>query len=56
MEENGRTTLTLRVQYESREARDAVLKSPMKSGVEAGFNKLEELLVRSAEAMGTRRP
>ena len=44
VEQNGRTTLTLTVRYESREARDAVLKSPMESGVAAGFDKLAELL------------
>jgi uncharacterized protein YndB with AHSA1/START domain len=44
MEQGGRTTLTLTVRYESREARDAVLKSPMESGVAAGFDKLAELL------------
>lgn len=43
-EQGGRTTLTLTVRYESREARDAVLKSPMESGVAAGFDKLAELL------------
>jgi uncharacterized protein YndB with AHSA1/START domain len=44
VEQGGRTTLTLTVRYESREARDAVLKSPMESGVAAGFDKLAELL------------
>ncbi len=44
VEQGGRTTLTLTVLYESREARDAVLKSPMEQGVAAGFDKLAELL------------
>jgi uncharacterized protein YndB with AHSA1/START domain len=44
VEQGGKTTLTLTVRYESREARDAVLKSPMESGVAAGFDKLAELL------------
>ena len=44
VEQGGKTTLTLSVCYESREARDAVLKSPMKEGVEEGFDKLAELL------------
>jgi uncharacterized protein YndB with AHSA1/START domain len=44
VQQGDRTTLTLTVRYESREARDAVLKSPMESGVAAGFDKLEELL------------
>jgi uncharacterized protein YndB with AHSA1/START domain len=44
VEEGGRTTLTLSVRYESKEARDGVLRSPMATGVEAGFDKLAELL------------
>ena len=44
VQQGDKTTLTLTVRYESREARDAVLKSPMESGVAAGFDKLEELL------------
>jgi uncharacterized protein YndB with AHSA1/START domain len=44
VEQGGRTTLILTVRYESREARDAVLKSPMEQGVAAGFDKLAELL------------
>jgi uncharacterized protein YndB with AHSA1/START domain len=44
VEQGGRTTLTLTVRYESREARDAVLKTPMEQGVAAGFDKLAELL------------
>lgn len=43
-EQGGRTTLTMTVRYDSREIRDAVLKSPMEQGVAAGFDKLEELL------------
>jgi len=49
VEQGGRTTLTLTVRYESREARDAVLKSPMEQGVAAGFDKLEQLLATSAQ-------
>lgn len=44
VEQGGKTTLTLTVRYESREARDAVLKSPMEQGVAAGFDKLADLL------------
>ena len=44
VETNGRTTLTTTVLYESRAARDAVLQSPMESGLKAGYDKLEELL------------
>jgi len=43
-QQGDKTTLTLTVRYESREARDAVLKSPMEQGVAAGFDKLEELV------------
>ena len=44
VEQGGRTTLTMTVRYESREARDAVLKSPMDQGVAAGFDQLAEVL------------
>jgi uncharacterized protein YndB with AHSA1/START domain len=44
-EEHGdNTALTQTVLYESREARDAVLKTPMEQGVEMGYNRLAELL------------
>jgi uncharacterized protein YndB with AHSA1/START domain len=48
VERNGETTLTMTVQYESREARDVALKSPMEQGVAAGYNRLEELLTSMA--------
>ena len=45
VERDGRTTLTLTVRYESRDARDAVLKfPPALQGVAAGFEKLAALL------------
>lgn len=44
VEHEGRTTLTLTVRYDSQEARDGVLRSPMEKGVAAGFDKLAELL------------
>ena len=44
VEEGGKTTLTLRVLYESWEARDAVLKTPMTEGMAAGYDRLAELL------------
>ena len=44
VEQGGRTTLTQTLLYESRAARDAVLASPMEQGVEASFNRLEEML------------
>jgi uncharacterized protein YndB with AHSA1/START domain len=43
-EQDGKTTLTNTVRYASREARDAVLKTPMESGVAAGYDRLAELL------------
>jgi len=44
----GRTTVTQVVQYSSKEARDGVLKSPMESGVAAGYDRLELLLAQKA--------
>jgi uncharacterized protein YndB with AHSA1/START domain len=52
-EQGGRTTVTLTVRYESSEARDAVLKTPMAEGVSAGYDRLEELLA-SLQAAGER--
>jgi uncharacterized protein YndB with AHSA1/START domain len=49
-ERNGKTTLTNTVLYTSREARDAVLKTPMEQGVAAGYDLLEELLASSEAA------
>ncbi len=54
IEQGGRTTLTSTSLYESREARDVVLKSPMESGVAESFNVLEKLL--ASIAGGTGRP
>ncbi|MGA2738139.1 MAG: SRPBCC family protein [Bryobacteraceae bacterium] len=45
VEQDGQTTLTLTVLYESREVRDAVLKTPMEGGVAVGYDRLAELLV-----------
>ena len=44
VEKGGKTTLTQTLRYESREARDAVLKSPMETGVAASFDNLEAIL------------
>ena len=49
-ERNGKTTLTNTVLYASREARDAVLKTPMEHGVAAGYDRLAELLASSEAA------
>jgi uncharacterized protein YndB with AHSA1/START domain len=43
-EENGRTTLVQTVLYDSKAIRDAVLQSPMETGVAASYDKLEEVL------------
>jgi uncharacterized protein YndB with AHSA1/START domain len=44
VEQGGKTTLTATMRYESTEARDAVIKSPMESGVAKSYDKLAELL------------
>lgn len=44
-EEGAKTTLTLTVRYESRDARDAVLKTPMYKGVAASYDRLAEFLL-----------
>jgi uncharacterized protein YndB with AHSA1/START domain len=44
VEQGGRTTVTTTVRYESKDARDAVLKSPMATGVAESYDKLAELL------------
>lgn len=44
VEREGGTAFTLTVRYDSKEARDAVLQSPMEQGVSAGFDKLAEVL------------
>ena len=43
-EHGGKTTLTQTILYNSRETRDAVLKSPMQSGMAASYDRLEEFL------------
>jgi uncharacterized protein YndB with AHSA1/START domain len=44
VEQGGKTTLTTTVRYASKEIRDAVLKSPMETGVAASYDKLAEML------------
>ena len=48
LEYEGKTTLTMTLLYESREARDVVLKSPMEQGVAAGYDRLAELLAKGS--------
>ena len=44
VEKGGKTTIRTMVRYASREARDAALKTGMAEGMEAGYQRLEELL------------
>lgn len=44
VEKNGKTTIMTMVRYASREARDAALQTGMAEGMEAGYQRLEELL------------
>lgn len=53
IERGGRTTLTQTMLYNSRETRDAVLKSPMESGVAASYDRLAGRLA-SMEAQKAR--
>jgi uncharacterized protein YndB with AHSA1/START domain len=49
-EQGGKTTVTQTVLYQSREARDGVLKSGMESGVAASYDRLERLLATQGSA------
>jgi uncharacterized protein YndB with AHSA1/START domain len=49
-ESDGKTTLTLKLLYESKEARDIVLKSPMDKGVAKNFDALEQLFAAQSAA------
>ena len=44
VEEGGKTTFTLTVRYESQEARDTALRTPMTEGVSMGYDRLAEML------------
>jgi uncharacterized protein YndB with AHSA1/START domain len=58
IERDGRTTSTMTVTYESKEARDIVLKSPMDQGMEAGYKELEKVLqdLQSAQSAQPAQP
>ncbi|HEX2616333.1 MAG TPA: SRPBCC domain-containing protein, partial [Flavobacteriales bacterium] len=43
-DDNGRTRMELTVEYESAEAREAVMRSPMASGLDAGYSSLDAFL------------
>ena len=45
VEKNGRTTLTMTMRYESREARDMVVQSGATAGMGMGYDRLDELLL-----------
>ncbi len=44
VEKSGKTTLTMTIRYQSREARDVALQSPMEKGVAASYDRLEQVL------------
>ena len=48
-EENSQTTITCRILYPSKEARDAALKTGMKEGMALSFNRLAERLGAMAQ-------
>jgi uncharacterized protein YndB with AHSA1/START domain len=50
VEQGGKTTLTLTSRFETRETRDAVLKSGMESGVAVSYDRLEQLLASQGSA------
>ncbi len=47
-ESSGVTTLTQTMLYESRDARDAVVRSPMESGLSQGYDRLDKVLTSLA--------
>jgi uncharacterized protein YndB with AHSA1/START domain len=49
VEKGGVTTLTTTVLYDTREARDAVMQSPMETGVAAGYDTLDNVLAQVAK-------
>lgn len=54
VEQGGKTTLAQTMQYESRQARDAVLETPMEEGVVASYDRLAELLASLLMAKAAR--
>jgi uncharacterized protein YndB with AHSA1/START domain len=49
-EKDGRTTSTITVLYSSKEARDAAAATPMATGMEIGFKRLDEVLAEQLAA------
>jgi len=52
VENDGRTTVTTRVLYASKQVRDSVLKSPMESGVAKSYDVLDEVLASTPVRTG----
>ena len=50
VEQDGKTTATTTVRYDSRETRDAVLQSGMATGVEASYANLDDVLASELAA------
>lgn len=48
VEQNGKTTLTLNILFESQEIRDIALQSGMERGVAASYHRLDEVLASGA--------
>jgi uncharacterized protein YndB with AHSA1/START domain len=48
VEQGGKTTVTMTLRYQSKEVRDAVVRSPMESGVAESFDLLEQQLAGGA--------
>ena len=49
-ERNGKTTMLMTQRFESREVRDAVLKTGMETGVERSYQRLDEMLPELLQA------
>jgi uncharacterized protein YndB with AHSA1/START domain len=44
-EEDGKTTVLMKIEYDSKEIRDAVLQTPMEQGLEMSYTNLDELVI-----------
>jgi uncharacterized protein YndB with AHSA1/START domain len=53
-ESGGKTTLSILLRYESKDARDGALKVPMDQGMEAGYVRLDALLAEMQTKGGAR--
>jgi uncharacterized protein YndB with AHSA1/START domain len=49
VEQDGKTTLTISMLFPSREVRDTVLESGLRSGAEANYEKLAEVMARARD-------